>query len=487
MSDLTTLSIKELHDAYKARKVSAVEVTSAYLERIDAVDSRVNAYLTVTADLAVQQAEEADRRLQSGEQVAPLTGVPVGIKDLLCTKGVRTTCASRMLEGFIPPYNATVIERLNCQGAVMLGKLNMDEFAMGSSTENSAFHCTHNPWDLTRVPGGSSGGSSAAVAARLCAGSLGSDTGGSIRQPASYCGVVGLKPTYGRVSRFGLIAFASSLDQVGPLTRDVTDCALVMNAISGHDPKDSTSVASEAMDYTQYLQNGLKGMRCGLPKEYFIEGVQKDVREAVERAIAALKDMGCEIVPVSLPHTPYAVATYYIVATSEASSNLSRYDGVKYGFRASDYANLIDMYKKTRSTGFGPEVKRRIMLGSYSLSAGYYDAFYKKASQVRTLFKRDFDNAFKACDVLITPVAPTTAFKLGEKTENPIQMYLNDIFTIPVNLAGIPALSMPCGFDGKGLPIGVQIMADAFREDNLFRVAYNLEQSVGRIQNWPEL
>lgn len=486
MSDLTTLSIKELHDAYVARQIRAVEVTRAYLDRIASADSKIKAYLTVTADLAMEQAEAADKRFDSGASVTPLTGIPLGIKDVLCTKGVRTTCASRMLEHFVPPYDATVIERLRGQGAVMLGKLNMDEFAMGSSTENSAFQCTHNPWDLSRVPGGSSGGSSAAVAARLCAASLGSDTGGSIRQPASYCGVVGLKPTYGRVSRFGLIAFASSLDQVGPLTRDVTDCALLMNAIGGHDPKDSTSVAGAEMDYTKHLQKGLKGVRVGLPKEYFIDGIQDEVRDAVEKAISTLKDMGCEVVPVSLPHTPYAVATYYILATSEASSNLSRYDGVKYGFRAKEYANLIDMYKKTRSAGFGPEVKRRIMLGSYSLSAGYYDAFYKKASQVRALFKRDFDNAFKACDVLVTPVAPTTAFVIGEKTADPIQMYLNDIFTIPVNLAGIPGLSLPCGFDSKGLPIGVQIIADAFREDNLFRVAYNLEQAIGPVKNWPE-
>ncbi|MCD6198407.1 MAG: Asp-tRNA(Asn)/Glu-tRNA(Gln) amidotransferase subunit GatA [Deltaproteobacteria bacterium] len=485
MPSLIDLSIYELHDILSKREASAVEITKAYLDRIGEVDPKIRAYLTVTADKAVAQAEEADRRLKKADNVTPLTGIPLGIKDVICTRGVRTTCGSKILENFIPPYNATVMEKIEAHGAVMLGKLNMDEFAMGSSTENSAYHPTHNPWDLERIPGGSSGGSAASVAAKACAGSLGSDTGGSIRQPASYCGVVGLKPTYGTVSRFGLVAFASSLDQIGPISRDVTDCALLLNAISGHDTRDSTSVLRDVPDYTGSLIPGLKNYILGIPKEYFISGLDPEVEKAVKHAVSALESQGTEVVEVSLPHTEYAVATYYIIAPAEASSNLSRYDGVKYGLRAPDYKNLMDMYKKTRSQGFGPEVKRRIMIGTYSLSAGYYDAYYKKASQVRTLITRDFKKAFEQCDVIAAPVAPTTAFRLGEKADDPLQMYLSDIFTIPVNLAGIPGISVPCGLNSSGLPIGLQLMAGHFDEAKLLTVAYNLELALGRCKNWP--
>ena len=486
MSSLTDFSMHELHELLIKREVSAVEVTEAYLKRIDKVDPKVRAYLTLTPDQAMAQAEKADKCLSNkAEDATPLTGIPLGIKDVICTRGVKTTCGSRMLENFVPPYNATVIERLEAHGAVMLGKLNMDEFAMGSSTENSAFHPTHNPWDLERIPGGSSGGSAASVAARICACSLGSDTGGSIRQPASHCGVVGLKPTYGRVSRYGLVAFASSLDQIGSLTRDVTDCALLLNVISGYDPKDSTSIPRDVPDYTLSLVPGLKDCTIGIPKEYFISGLDPEVEKSVRDAVSALEAQGARIVEVSLPHTDYAVATYYIIAPAEASSNLSRYDGVKYGLRAQGFKDLSDMYKKTRSQGFGPEVKRRIMIGTYSLSAGYYDAYYKKASQVRTLIMQDFRNAFEKCDVIAAPVAPTTAFRLGEKTGDPLQMYLSDIFTIPVNLAGIPGISVPCGLDRDGLPIGLQLMAGHFGEERLLTAAYNLELALGPWKNWP--
>ncbi|MGQ9499391.1 MAG: Asp-tRNA(Asn)/Glu-tRNA(Gln) amidotransferase subunit GatA [Dissulfurimicrobium sp.] len=487
MPNLVDFTIKELGVMFSRGETDPVEVTRAYLDRIDRIDAKVRAYITITPEIALKQAEEARKRLKKGEDITSLTGIPLGIKDLICTKGVRTTCASRMLENFIPPYDASVMERLNRAGAVMLGKLNMDEFAMGSSTENSAFHPTYNPWDITRVPGGSSGGSAAAVAARLCAGSLGSDTGGSIRQPASHCGVVGLKPTYGRVSRYGLIAFASSLDQIGPITRDVTDAAILLRAISGFDPRDSTSSPREVPDYTARLGDKIEGYTIGLPREYMIGGLDPDVEAVIRNAIGSLESMGCKIVEVNLPHTEYAIAVYYIIATAEASSNLSRYDGVKYGLRASDYKNLLEMYKKTRSEGFGPEVKRRIMLGTYVLSSGYYDAYYKKASQVRNLIRQDFLAAFKRCDCIITPVAPSPAFKLGEKTDNPLQMYLSDVFTIATNLAGIPGISVPYGFSKDGLPIGVQLMADLFEDEKLLRVAYNLESSAKNISKWPEI
>ena len=396
------------------------------------------------------------------------------MKDIFCTKGIETTCASQILKGFRPPYDATVVKRLNEGGYVHLGRLNMDEFAMGSSTENSSYQVTKNPWDLTRIPGGSSGGSAAAVMSGLCAAALGTDTGGSIRQPASLCGAVGLKPTYGRVSRYGLVAFASSLDQIGPITRSVEDCAVVLKAIAGHDRMDSTSIPQPVPDYAAGLGKDIKGLKIGIPAEYFIEGMDREVKEAVESSIKTFEHLGATVVPVSLPHTQYAVAIYYIIATAEASSNLARYDGVKYGMRV-DGKDIIDMYKKTRSAGFGREVKMRIILGTYVLSSGYYDAYYRKAGQVRTLIKRDFDAAFGLCDLIVTPVSPTTAFKIGEKTEDPLTMYLSDIFTIPVNLAGLPGMSLPCGFDSRGLPIGLQIIGKPLGESRMLQAAYLFE------------
>ncbi len=486
MKDVLDMGISELRNALDEGKVSAQELTTQYLDRIEAVDKKVRAYVTVTEEVALSQAKAADEMIKKGK-AGPLTGIPLGIKDVICTKGIPTTCSSRMLKDFRPPFNATVMERLAEQGAVMLGKLNMDEFAMGSSTENSAFFETRNPWDLDRIPGGSSGGSAAAVAARMCVASLGSDTGGSIRQPASHCGVVGLKPTYGLVSRYGLVAFASSLDQIGPLTRSVEDAALLLEAVAGHDSRDSTSLPRPVPPFAKACRQAMEGLRVGIPKEYFIDGVQEEVVGSIRQALRVMQDMGAELVDISLPHTEYAIATYYIIATAEASSNLSRYDGVKYGFRAKDYSNLMDMYKETRAQGFGPEVKRRIMLGTYCLSAGYYDAFYKKASQVRTLIVDDFKKAFKECDVIAAPVAPTTAFKIGEKVNDPLKMYLSDIFTIPVNLAGIPGLSLPCGFDQNGLPIGLQLMAGHLQEEILFTAASNLEKGLGLNNRWPDL
>ncbi len=487
VSGLIDLPIHKLGVLLAKKEISARELVEAYLARIEEVDPLVRAYLTLTREKAMEQAADADARLSSGDGVGPLTGIPLGIKDVICTKSVRTTCASRILENFVPPYDATVMERLHAQGAVMLGKLNMDEFAMGSSTENSAWFPTRNPWDLSRIPGGSSGGSAASVAARTCVASLGSDTGGSIRQPASHCGVVGLKPTYGRVSRFGLVAFASSLDQIGPFTRDVTDCAILLKAIAGHDSRDSTSSPCQVPDFRAFLREGLAGLRVGLPREYFTGGLQPAVEAAVRRAVSHMESQGATVVEVGLPHSRYAVAAYYIVAPAEASSNLSRYDGVKYGYRAKDGKNLLEMYKKTRSEGFGPEVKRRIMLGTYALSAGYYDAYYKKASQVRTLIRQDFARAFDACDVIAGPVAPTTAFRIGEKSGDPLQMYLSDIFTIAANLAGLPALSVPCGFDEEGLPVGLHLMANHFEEGRLLHAAYNVELAVGTERPWPDL
>ncbi len=485
MSNLTDLTISELRQLLDRREVTSTEVTKAYLQRIQGVDPRIHSFITVTEEEALEQAKRADERIFSGAS-SSLTGIPLGIKDVICTRGINTTCGSKMLENFRPPYNAHVMERLEEHGAVMLGKLNMDEFAMGSSTENSAFFETRNPWDLERIPGGSSGGSAASVGARLCCASLGSDTGGSIRQPASHCGVVGMKPTYGRVSRYGLVAFASSLDQIGPLARSVKDCAILLEAISGHDPRDSTCLPAPVPAYSKACSEGLDGFTIGVPEEYFVEGLDPEVERAVKAGIDTLESAGAQIERISLPHTEYAVAVYYIIATAEASSNLSRYDGVKYGFRAEGYSNLMEMYKKTRAQGFGPEVKRRIMLGTYCLSAGYYDAFYKKASQVRTLIIQDFKEAFKKCDCLAAPVAPTTAFRLGEKVADPIQMYLSDIFTIPVNLAGIPGISVPCGFDSKGLPVGLQLMAGHLQEEKLLRAAFNLETALNLQVKWPE-
>jgi len=476
--ELYELTIHELRDMLRKGETTAKAVTDAVLGRIRAVDKKVSAYITVTEDIARKQAEEADRRLAAKESGSPLLGIPIAVKDNMCAEGIKTTCGSKILGNFVPPYDATVVRKLKQAGYVLCGKPNMDEFAMGSSTENSGFFITKNPWDLARIPGGSSGGSAAAVAAGECIGALGSDTGGSIRQPAACCGVVGLKPTYGRVSRFGLVAFASSLDQIGPITKDVTDAALLMNVIAGHDPKDSTSADIAIPDFTKVLRKDVKGLKIGIPKEYFIEGMDPEVERAVRDAIKTLEGLGAKAVEVSLPHTGYAVATYYILATSEASSNLARYDGVKYGFRAQGAKDLLDMYMKSRSQGFGPEVKRRIMLGTYALSAGYYEAYYKKGQQVRTLIKRDFEEAFKSVDVIATPTAPTAAFKIGEKSADPLQMYLSDIFTISVNLAGIPGISIPCGFTKDNLPVGLQLLGKHFDEERILHAAFAYEQAM---------
>jgi aspartyl-tRNA(Asn)/glutamyl-tRNA(Gln) amidotransferase subunit A len=475
--ELFDLTIHELHELLRKGETTSEAITESVLGRIKVVDGRVKAYVTVTADAARAQAREADKRIQAGDVSSPLLGIPIAVKDNMCTEGVKTTCASKILGNFVPPYDATVVGNLKRAGYVLCGKPNMDEFAMGSSTENSGVFVTRNPWDLERIPGGSSGGSAAAVAAGECIGSLGSDTGGSIRQPAAFCGVVGLKPTYGRVSRYGLVAFASSLDQIGPITKDVTDTALLMNVISGHDAKDSTSANIPAPDFTRALRKDMKGVKIGLPKEYFIEGMDAEVEKAVRDAVKTLEGLGAQVVEISLPHTDYAIATYYILATSEASSNLARYDGVKYGFRAEGAKDLLDLYMKSRSQGFGPEVKRRIMLGTYALSAGYYDAYYKKGQQVRTLIKRDFEEAFKTVDVIATPTAPTAAFKIGEKSADPLQMYLSDIFTISVNLAGIPGISLPCGFTSGNLPIGLQLLGRHFDEEAIIHAAFAYEQA----------
>jgi len=473
--EIFDLTIHELHQKLRAKELSSVEATRAMLERIDAVDERVNAYITVTPEQALVEAEAADRRIAAGEMAA-LTGIPVGLKDIFITKGIRTTCGSRMLAHFVPPYDGTAVARLKEQGAVIVGKLNQDEFAMGSSTESSYFGATRNPWDLDCTPGGSSGGSAAAIAARSATATLGTDTGGSIRQPASHCGCVGLKPTYGRVSRYGVIAYASSLDQVGPLTRDVTDAAIMLGAVAGYDPLDSTSVDTPVPDYLAGLGAGVKGLRIGLPKQYFIEGLDPDVKRAMDEAIALYKSLGAEIREVSLPHTEYAVATYYLIATAEASSNLARYDGVRFGHRSESAKGLGEMYARTRDEGFGPEVKRRIMLGTYALSSGYYDAYYLKAQKVRTLIRQDFLTAFEDVDLLLTPVAPTPPFRIGEKLADPLQMYLSDIFTIPVNLAGTCAISVPAGFSAAGLPIGLQLIGRAFGEEQVLSAAYAFER-----------
>ena len=486
---LYELTIHEAHELLKKGEVTSSELVSAVVERVEGVEPRVKSYITLTCEQALERARQADeliaRLRKSGEEIPPLLGIPIAIKDIICTEGIRTTCASRILENFIPPYDATVIIRLKKAGMVMIGKTNLDEFAMGSSTENSAFFPTRNPWDLERVPGGSSGGSAAAVAAGECIGSLGSDTGGSVRQPAALCGVVGLKPTYGRVSRYGLVAFASSLDQIGPITKDVTDAALLLNIIAGYDPHDSTSVNVPVPDYTKALVPDVKGIKLGVPKEYFIEGMEEGVEKAVREAIAKLEEMGAEVIEISLPHTEYALPAYYLIAPAEASANLARYDGVKYGLFLPG-PDLWESYRLTRGNGFGPEVKRRIMLGTYALSAGYYDAYYLKAQKVRTLIKQDFDRAFEQVDVIVAPTSPTVAFRLGEKVDDPLKMYLSDVFTIPVNLAGICGISIPCGFSG-GLPVGLQIMGPAFGEEIVLRVAYAYEQATEWHKKRPEL
>ena len=475
MADFHHLTIHEARDLLARREISSVELTQSYLDRIDAVEDSVKAFVTVTRDEAIEQARNADRRLATAN-IPPLTGVPMQVKDVMCTKGTLTTCSSRMLENFVPIYDATVVEKLRSQDTVLLGKGNMDEFAMGSSTENSAFFPTRNPWDLDRVPGGSSGGGGAAVAAQEVAYALGSDTGGSIRQPAALCGVVGMKPTYGLVSRFGLIAFASSLDQIGPITRDVTDCALVLNAIAGYDPGDSTSIPHQPQDYADALKRDIKGLRIGVPTEYFVEGLDPQVKEAVMAATSVLQNLGASIEEVSLPSTPYALACYYILALSECSANLARYDGVKYGYSFQDTGSMWEAMEKTRQYGFGAEVKRRVMLGTYALSAGYYDAYYLKAQKVRTLIRREFDEIFQHVDALVTPTTPTTAFRLGEKTGDPVQMYLSDVYTVPVNVAGLPAISVPCGM-ADGLPIGMQFIGPPLSEATLLQAAYAYEQA----------
>ena len=473
---LAALTIHEAGEKLRRREISSVELTEAVFQRIARTDDRIRAYITLSKEAALEQAHRADQQLMRNEIPSPLLGIPLALKDNFLTRGLRTTCAAKILGDFIPPYDATTVQKLRRAGAVISGKTNLDEFAMGSSAENSAFFPTRNPWNLQRIPGGSSGGSAAAVAADECLAALGTDTGGSIRQPAACCGVVGLKPTYGRVSRYGIIAFASSMDQVGPLTKDVRDAAILLEAIAGHDAADATSVSRGVPRYAEGLTGGIRGLRVGIPKEYFVAGMQAEVEQAVRCAIRELENNGARIEEIALPHTEYAVAVYYIVATAEASSNLARYDGMRYGYRA-NANDLNETYRISRDEGFGAEVKRRIMLGTYALSAGYYDAYYLKAQKVRTLIKRDFNEAFKRCDVIVTPTAPTTAFKLGEKTQDPLQMYLSDIYTISINLAGLPALSLPCGFDADGMPIGMQIIGKPFDEETILRLAHGYEQA----------
>jgi len=478
MTQLTDLTITQALEGLRAKQISSVELTRAYLERIEQLDSTIQAYLTVTADAALQAAEATDKTRAAGED-KPLLGIPLGIKDVLSTKGVETTCGSKILKGYVPIFSATVVERLEAAGMVMLGKLNMDEFAMGSSTENSAYQITRNPWDLERVPGGSSGGSSATVSAGLAAGAFGTDTGGSIRQPGAMCGIAALKPSYGRVSRYGLVAFGSSLDCPGPMARCVEDIARLLGVVAGHDPLDATSMPIDVPDYVAELTGDVKGLKVGIPKEYFIDGMQPEVEGAVRAAIQQFKDLGAELVDISLPYTDYSIPVYYIIAPAEASANLARYDGIRFGERV-DKGEMWPTYKATRGAGFGAEVKRRIMLGTYALSAGYYDAYYGKAQAVRTLIKGDFDKAFEQVDVILAPTSPTTAFKIGEKTDDPLQMYLNDVFTIPASLAGICGLNVPCGFDDQGLPIGLQILGKAFDEQTILRAGHAYE----RVTDW---
>jgi aspartyl-tRNA(Asn)/glutamyl-tRNA(Gln) amidotransferase subunit A len=474
--NLAALTLHEAREKLRKGQISAQELTQAVFQRISETEESIHSYITLCRDSALEEAKRADALFKTETNPPSLLGIPIAVKDNFLTVGIRTTCASKILQDFIPPYDSTAVKKLRAVGAVITGKTNLDEFAMGSSVENSAFFVTRNPWDTSRVPGGSSGGSAAAVAADQCIAALGTDTGGSIRQPGAFCGIVGLKPTYGRVSRYGIVAFASSMDQVGPMTKDVRDCALMLEAIAGYDQADSTSANRPVPQYSALLSGDIKGMRLGIPKEYFVSGIQPEVEQAVRNAVRQLEKNGAVIEEISLPHTEYAVAVYYIVATAEASSNLARYDGMKYGHRA-QARDLTETYLLSRAEGFGPEVKRRTMLGTYGLSAGYYDAYYVKAQKVRTLIKKDFDDAFKTCDAILTPTAPTTAFKIGEKTEDPLQMYLSDIYTISVNLAGLPALSLPCGFDAEGLPIGMQIVGKHFDESTVLSVADAYEQS----------
>lgn len=474
-TSLHSLTIHEALDGLRAKEYSAVELTQSVLDRIAAVEGEVQAYISVTAESALAQAAAADKKRSQGEEAA-LLGIPLAIKDVLATEGVTTTCGSQMLKTFVPPYTATAVQRLESAGMVMVGKTNTDEFAMGSSTENSSYQITHNPWNLERVPGGSSGGSAAAVAADLALGSLGSDTGGSVRQPGAFCGVIGLKPSYGRVSRYGLVAYGSSLDQIGPITKDVHDAALMLNVIAGQDKRDSTSVAQSVPDYGSALHAEISQIRVGIPEEYFIDGIEPDVEKGVRSAIAQLESLGAEIIPISLPHTEKALAAYYLIATSEASANLTRYDGVRFGYSA-QADSMLDNFRQSRGTGFGPEVKRRIMLGAYALSAGYYDAYYLKAQQVRTLLKQDFEKAFEKVDVIAAPVSPTTAFKIGEKVSDPLAIFLTDVFTVSLNLTGMCGISVPCGFDDDSMPIGLQLIGPHMGEEIILRAAYAYEQS----------
>ncbi|MFH1097400.1 MAG: Asp-tRNA(Asn)/Glu-tRNA(Gln) amidotransferase subunit GatA, partial [Candidatus Desantisbacteria bacterium] len=475
--ELYKLPAHQIQKLLKSKQVSCIEVTKSVIAQIEEVEPRIHAFVSTTFEEAMEQANRVDKKISQGEELRLLAGIPIAIKDNICTHGIKTTCSSKILYNFIPPYDATVIKKLKEADAVIIGKTNMDEFAMGSSTETSCFGVTRNPWDTETVPGGSSGGSAAAVAANEAILALGSDTGGSIRQPASFCGVVGLKPTYGRVSRYGLIAYASSFDQIGSITRDVTDAALLMKVISGYDPADSTSVKIAVPNYLSCLEKDLKGIKIGVPTEYFAQGIDPEVKSTVLDAINLISKNGAQCENVSMPHTEYAISCYYILVTSEASSNLARYDGVQYGYRDASDQNLIEMYKKTRTEGFGSEVKRRIMLGTYALSAGYYDAYYLKAQKVRTMIKQDFDKAFEKYDALITPVSPFPAFKIGEKVDDPLQMYLADIYTVTVNLAGLPAISIPCGFSKSGLPIGLQIICKAFDEEMLLRIGFAMEKA----------
>jgi len=485
--ELYKLPAHNLHQLIKDKKVSVEEVATSFLKHIEMVEDKIKAFLFINKDESLKEAKKWDKMISQGEEIKPLTGIPIAIKDIICIHKNETTCASRILKGFYPPYSATVIKKLKEAGVIFIGKTNLDEFAMGSSTENSAFQITRNPWNINTIPGGSSGGSTAAVASGEAPLALGSDTGGSIRQPASLCGVVGLKPTYGRVSRYGLIAFASSLDQIGPITRDVTDCAQLLKIISGKDEFDSTSLNHPVPDYLQSLIPDIKGIKIGLPKEYLIPGMEKEVKKSFSAAINVLTDLGAKTEEISLPHTDYAIAAYYLIATAEASSNLSRYDGVEYGHRTKEKTNLIEMYKKTRQEGFGDEVKRRIMLGTYVLSKGYYEDYYGKAQRVRTLIKEDFDKAFQNFDVIITPTSPTVAFKVGEKVDDPLKMYLSDVFNTPANLAGIPGISIPCGFGKDNLPIGLQILGKPLEEEMILRVAYAYEQNTEWHKKIPNL
>ncbi|HCC08251.1 MAG TPA: Asp-tRNA(Asn)/Glu-tRNA(Gln) amidotransferase GatCAB subunit A [Clostridiales bacterium] len=477
--ELHDKTVHELCDMLDNNETTSVELTKACFNRIKDVEDKVQAFITITEDAALKQAEETDKKRKNGEVLGILHGIPMAIKDNMCTEGILTTCGSKMLSNFVPPYTSTAVNKLNTAGCILLGKTNMDEFAMGSSTENSYFKKTKNPWDLNRVPGGSSGGSAAAVAACEAPFSLGSDTGGSIRQPAHYCGVVGMKPTYGSVSRYGLVAFASSLDQIGPFTKDVHDMALILSTITGHDPKDSTSYPREYPDFTKALNQDVRGMKIALPKEFFGKGINEEVKSAVMNVAKKYESMGAKVEEVSMPMSDYALPVYYLIACAEASSNLARYDGIRFGYRAQDVESLDDLYKKTRSEGFGDEVKRRIILGTYALSSGYYDAYYKKAQQVRTLIKKEFDDVYKNYDMILTPTGPTVAFEFGQNSDNPLEMYMNDICTVPINIAGVPAMSMNCGFDSKGMPIGMQLVGKHFDEFNILKLAHAMEKELG--------